>query len=207
MHPGARIIMKSIVLKFPKIAKHFQKIEKTLHEYDRDKNDVIDLNEITPFLNSLGVMCENEVEALFRSADRNNKGKLSFKEVLVCLALGYVLKLFHEKGDNSEGEHHLFHDLQGAFEVTTYAFLEFDKDGSGEIDKNEVASKFNNKGGVRKRKTRKKSLASERMSQLDVNADGTVTYKEFLHGFYSWVAVHMEDDEDEDPDSVGGGFD
>ena len=45
------------------------------------------------------------------------------------------------------------------------------------------------------------------MSQLDVNADGTVTYKEFLHGFYSWVAVHMEDDEDEDPDSGGGGFD
>jgi len=38
---------------------------------------------------------------------------------------------------------------------------------------------------MRKRKTRKKSLASERMSQLDVNADGTVTYKEFLHGFYT----------------------
>ena len=176
-----------------------------MKKYDRDQNDLIDLSEITPFLNSLGVMCEEEVESLFHSADRTDRGKLSFKEVLVCLALGYVLKLFHEKKNITEGEHNLFADLQGAFEVTTYAFLEFDKDGSGEIDKNEVASKFNNKGGVRKRKTRKKSLASERMSQLDVNADGTVTYKEFLHGFYGWVAVHMEDDDDDDSSSSGGG--
>lgn len=179
---------EAIVLKFPKISENFKIIERALRKYDKDHNDWIDFAELTPFLNMLGVQCDETIKALFESCDRTNRNKLNFKEVLVCIALGYVLKLFHEKSGNTENDSKVFKALESAFEISTLAFLSFDKDGSGQIDKDEVREKFGNKGRKRKLKTKRQSLASERMETLDLNKDGQVNFGEFLHGTFGRVA-------------------
>jgi len=206
---GKRPSWEAIVLKFPVIDKQFRRIEKIMRTYDVDKNQCIDFSELVPLLNDLGVQDNDEIHTLFESCKTAGSSSLSFSQVLVCLTIGYVLKLFgephtEENSDNPSTNKRIRGsrveevNFQAAFDYAVYAFLEFDRDGSGEIEHAEIAAKFRSKGykhrsGIK----RLKSLATTRMQQLDADKNGSVSFNEFLTGFMTWIRTDDNDEEDD----------
>ena len=149
-----------------------------------------------------------KIRQLFDACTRSSENTLSFKEVKVCLAIGYVLNLFDGKEVESVTKDTFSRpslietfDFAKAFDYAVYAFLEFDRDGSGEIEKEEIRQKFRSKGYKHGSNIKRmKSLATTRMEQLDVDGDGHVTFIEFLYGFSQWIRVDGDDDEGDSDD-------
>lgn len=83
-----------IILKFPMIREAFTSLHLCFNEYDIDKNGTMDHSELREAMSRLtGVeMPPEEAVELFNSGDMYDDGKISFKEFIVCLAIGYVLK-------------------------------------------------------------------------------------------------------------------
>ena len=83
-----------IILKFPMIREAFTSLHLCFREYDVDKNGTMDHSELREAMSRLtGVeMPQDEADELFSSGDMYDDGKISFKEFIVCLAIGYVLK-------------------------------------------------------------------------------------------------------------------
>jgi len=91
---GNHVPFTRIILKFPMIREAFTSLHLCFHEYDVDKNGTMDHSELREAMSRLtGVeMPEDEAIELFNSGDMYDDGKISFKEFIVCLAIGYVLK-------------------------------------------------------------------------------------------------------------------
>lgn len=91
--------------------------------------------------------------------------------------------------------------LVEGLKIVLEAYCLFDQDGSGTIDKDEVLGMIAeaSSGGAKRAHGASQGtsamLSSERWSQLDWDDDGSVTLREFISAFYSWVGL---DDDDED---------
>ncbi|KAF1332540.1 hypothetical protein FI667_g3622, partial [Globisporangium splendens] len=88
-----------------------------------------------------------------------------------------------------------------ALELVVNAYLLFDDDASGTIQVNEVRNimrKHNNtSAGKLTRKSsgmNSKAIQVERMKELDVDQDGTITFQEFVLTFQKWVSTGDEED-------------
>ena len=92
-----------------------------------------------------------------------------------------------------------------ALRVVVEAYMIFDRDGDGTIDREEVMSILGAAEGssdVRRVSTAGATefLSQDRWRQLDWDGDGKVTFREFVHAFIDWVGVDEEEDEDEEVD-------
>ena len=102
--------------------------------------------------------------------------------------------------------------LVKALKIILEAYVLFDKDGNGSIDKAEVLamieeegkSKAGEKGAGRKvHKERENVLLSrERWMELDYDNSGEISFAEFVHAFMDWVGI-VDEDDDEDENEVG----
>uniref|UniRef100_K3X6I7 EF-hand domain-containing protein n=1 Tax=Globisporangium ultimum (strain ATCC 200006 / CBS 805.95 / DAOM BR144) TaxID=431595 RepID=K3X6I7_GLOUD len=88
-----------------------------------------------------------------------------------------------------------------ALELVVNAYLLLDDDASGTIQVNEVRNimqKHNNTStGKLMRKAsgmNSKAIQGERMKELDVDQDGTITFQEFVLTFQEWVSTGDEED-------------
>lgn len=193
-----------IVLNFKKINAHFLKIKAVFDKHDQDKSNSIELEELHGVLKDLGATGDYnhaEVEEIFKAADRSRTNSLNRKEFLVCMAICYLLNTIPAKKDDAT---HL--DLQEVFGMVIDAFLAFDEDASGYIDKDEVMSMFSKsdkkkmiKSNTKKAKMVKNTastsvIGEQKWKQMDWDADGNITFKEFLFAFSTWTG--MDDDED-----------
>lgn len=94
--------------------------------------------------------------------------------------------------------------LVKALRLVLEAYVLFDRDASGTIDRNEVLGMIDEstKGaGVKGTGAGGNALLSrERWLELDWDGDGQITFKEFLYAFMQWVGV--EDDEGDELDGA-----
>ncbi|OQR94766.1 hypothetical protein THRCLA_08101 [Thraustotheca clavata] len=228
-----------ILLKGPMLKEAFDSVRVTFDSFDKSQKGFIDFNDLENALNRLGGnFTKNEIDEAFNEADMAENGQLSFKEFLVCLAIGFVLhripafeesekelSIFYAPLSNTtEPKTLLFGEgnkLRQAFQLAVDVFLWFDIDGNGLIQKEEMQSRLYesmhehsptkkmSKARVAKmagQKTQGKScpanafISQKRFNEMDWDNDGSITFKEFLMAFESWVGVDedVETEEEED---------
>ena len=83
-----------VMLKFPQIREAFTSLQLCFHEFDNQKDGSMSHSELREAMSRLtGVeMPEDEAQELFQTGDLYKNGRISFKEFIVCLAIGYILK-------------------------------------------------------------------------------------------------------------------
>eukprot|EP00897_Mesotaenium_endlicherianum_P002569 jgi/Mesen1/233/ME1141943C07548 len=86
-----------------------------------------------------------------------------------------------------------------AFEQIADAFLYFDKDGNGLLNREEVIAGFRTKQSFNDTIYTKSIV--KRFDEMDQDSNGQISFREFLLAFVGWVGVgdeREEEDEDED---------
>lgn len=89
-----------------------------------------------------------------------------------------------------------------ALELMANAYLLFDDDASGTIQVNEVRNimrKHNSTASKLQRKSsgmNSKAIQVERIKELDVDQDGTITFQEFVLTFQKWASSEDDDFEE-----------
>ena len=210
-----------IVLKLPLVGEKFSKISKVFREFDTDNNGTIDYAELSEALVRLGAtdISPELSKEIFQSSDMYSNSELTFKEFIVCLALGYLLEVIpvSEDEDTESLTAITVADrtaLQEAFAVAADCFLLFDEDASGTITIDEMETTLASMGmSSPTKRTQKRSgsntnssttspaseftlLSQERFKELDWDEDGSITFKEFLFAFVGWTdAEQIVEDE------------
>lgn len=85
--------------------------------------------------------------------------------------------------------------ISKALQLMVEAYMLFDKDGSGTIQVNEVQSvmrqhhETSTKSPLTRRSsgTMSQAIRNERIKELDMDRDGTITFQEFVLTFQKWV--------------------
>ena len=195
-----------VILKFPKINACFKKVKDLFDKCDDDGNGTLEYDEIRPFLAKLGTqnMTEDEIKTVFSNADFYHNNHLTHKEFMVCLALGYVLEDI-KVGDSEAGAGDMTPrttemasigpELKSAFDWVLGAYLIFDSEGTGVLNKDEVLRQMVAKEGAFASRGASSVLSKERWEELDFDHDGSITFKEFFWAFQGWVASEDEDEE------------
>ncbi|KAG6623941.1 putative calcium-binding protein CML21 [Phytophthora cinnamomi] len=220
-----------ILLKLPQAAEAFNSARSTFRTFDRDNKGYIEFADLSRVFEQLGAnFSTEEISMVFQESDMMEDGKLNFKEFLVCLAIGFVLhkipsleaerlSIFYapmsRTGSNSNPaiatQSILFGEgnkLRLAFQLAVDAFLWFDVDGDGIINRSEMSTKLQNSMALHsptKRMTAddmskdtsddssNQAIWEQRFMEMDWNGDGTIQFKEFLMAFESWVGLEDDD--------------
>jgi len=112
--------------------------------------------------------------------------------------------------------------LVKALRIILEAYVLFDRDGSGTIDRGEVLAMIENEtakanasmpGGTKKRTKDSGGnvlLSKERWMELDFDDSGEISFAEFVHAFMDWVGIEDDDEAGDDGGSApatgdGGG--
>ncbi|OQR80895.1 hypothetical protein ACHHYP_17077 [Achlya hypogyna] len=229
-----------ILLKGPSLKEAFNSVRITFREFDKHEKGLdsiehtgfIIFSDMEEALNRLGGnFTKSEIDEAFCEADMGETGQLTFKEFLVCLAIGFVLHRIpaleaHDKeplsifyaplSGTTEPKALLFGEgnkLRQAFQLAVDVFLWFDIDGDGLIQKEEMLSRLHesmheHSPTKKMSKARKHSqpagascpantfISQKRFNEMDWDHDGSITFKEFLMAFESWVGVEEEDGDD-----------
>ncbi|GLD95274.1 hypothetical protein PINS_up003918 [Pythium insidiosum] len=227
-----------IMLKFPLVAQAFNSVRSTFEELDRGHKGYIEYADMEEAFDRLGAnFSKEEMSQVFQESDLLDNGKLTFKEFLVCLAIGFVLhkipsleshrlSIFYAPlGDKSTTDQEkekpkspsqtiLFGEgnkLRVAFQLAVDAFLWFDVDGNGEINREEMATRLNSstnlhsptkkmshhqreKSSLQRDNSMNSEIWERRFAEMDWNHDGTIHFKEFLMAFESWVGLEDDDE-------------
>ncbi|KAJ0412774.1 hypothetical protein ATCC90586_002404 [Pythium insidiosum] len=81
-----------IMLKFPLVAQAFNSVRSTFEELDKGHKGYIEYADMEEAFDRLGAnFSKEEMSQVFQESDLLDNGKLTFKEFLVCLAIGFVL--------------------------------------------------------------------------------------------------------------------
>ncbi|KAL3668646.1 hypothetical protein V7S43_005946 [Phytophthora oleae] len=218
-----------ILLKLPQAADAFNSVRATFQAFDKENKGYIEFSDLSRVFEQLGAnFSSEEIGQVFRESDMMEDGRLNFKEFLVCLAIGFVLhKIPSLEGEQtqqlgifyapisrtsskSSSQSILFGEgnkLRLAFQLAVDAFLWFDVDGDGCINRSEISMKLQNSMALHS-PTKKMSTADlnkstsndssnqtiweQRFMEMDWNGDGTIHFKEFLMAFESWVGLEEE---------------
>jgi Ca2+-binding EF-hand superfamily protein len=157
------------------------------------EGQAIGLDKLHVLLSIIGekkIWSNAEVQELFNLADLDRSKTISFREFLICIAVGYFLKV----EDSSDEK---FLEIQRGFRVIQEAFKLMDSNNSnsveaeelksallGSIDNNNQANLVNSEQAAKNQR----ELLESRFAELDFNADGSVSFAEFLFGFITWVS-------------------
>eukprot|EP01138_Halocafeteria_seosinensis_P014834 gb/GECG01015144.1/.p1 GENE.gb/GECG01015144.1/~~gb/GECG01015144.1/.p1 ORF type:complete len:190 (+),score=24.48 gb/GECG01015144.1/:1-570(+) len=81
-----------ILLKFPMIRRTLRQIKNAFQTFDKNTSGFIEYEELESSMRQLGASCSSaDIKQVFQEADFYHDGHLTFKEFLVCVALGYLL--------------------------------------------------------------------------------------------------------------------
>jgi len=215
-----------MVLAFPKIRRAFLRVKEVFKSYDADGSESIDKDELGACLAKLGAkLTEAEVQQMFSEANMHSTGTLDFNEFLLFLCIGAVLQLLphlesvdvseakegaseakggdEKKGEDDEPSVQILEggaELVEAIRIAVEAYLLFDADASGTIDREEVQNIIDSGGGGKGAKgargrrnsnsTPNALLSKDRWGEMDWDKDGTITFKEFLWALLGWVGMN-----------------
>jgi len=189
-------VMKSfntIILKFPKIDQSFRKCKAIFEEFDKDKNEAIDRDELKHCFHKLGVsFTDEEIDDLFSACGISEDMGFKFNEFIVLLCVVYLLQ---EDQTASEVKTRMgLPNLEATFETLVDAFAFLDKNKDGYVSKIEMVHAINETTSGERSSGR---IAMKRFEEMDWDKNGMVNFKEFLFAFTRWVGIE-EDEDDED---------
>eukprot|EP00271_Cylindrocystis_brebissonii_P014453 TRINITY_DN357_c0_g2_i12.p1 TRINITY_DN357_c0_g2~~TRINITY_DN357_c0_g2_i12.p1 ORF type:complete len:244 (-),score=61.12 TRINITY_DN357_c0_g2_i12:2034-2765(-) len=187
----------AIAVQFSKIDRALRQIKKIFQSVDEDNSQSISLEEMRHCFEQLKVTASaSEIEELYKEADMDSNGELSFKEFIVTLAF---IHLTHDEPNALGGTSRFgLPDVDKAFELIYDAFFFFDRDMDGVLSRPEIRASFSDSLASEHEGSKYDSLSS-RFEEMDYDSNGQCTFKEFLFAFLGWVGT-AEDDEDEDED-------
>ena len=177
-----------VIMRFGKVRTSLDYVRSIFRKFDADGSGAIDHGELQNALKEMGSEVTGEqVKTVFHEADIYENGKLSEKEFFVCLVLGYVL------GDVQLSEESIEHgkEIQWAFNNIVSTYLLFDKDASGILSRDEVLQQLSAKSGG-SGSVGKGMSSNARWEELDWDNDGTISFREFIWAFESWVSPEEE---------------
>jgi len=197
---GVEFSWNRIILKFPGIAENFKRVDAEFEKYDTNKGGTICINEIKSCMTDLGAdITDSDLKKLFEGVDMDRSQDLNKKQFLLFLAIGYVSESFPGTNnviDTTESSV----TLTETFDLVIQAFLTFDTSGDGFISKDEVMNMFKSDGSAKKisanQRASRSVISEARWKEMDWNADDSISFKEFLLAFGSWVG--LDDDEDDE---------
>ena len=186
-----------IFLKFPQFQEVFGSIRTVFDEFDRDNSGEMDHKELRAALSRLTCQDVTQEEAadVFHEADIFRDGKISLREFIVCLAIGYLLRTMPALRDSTvEGKAPenkqltRLKDTRGrpsflmgegpklakVFHMMMDAYLQFDQDGTGFISRDDMAATV---AGLASRSPSKRNLKTV---SHESHAKGTNAVCEFL---------------------------
>ena len=196
------------LLRSGRIVKALSAVKEVFQKFDADSSGGIDHTELGAALEVLGnKMTPEELSKVFHEADLYDNNKLSEKEFVVCLLLGYILddlklttstELPAEDAatKGAEGTTDYFghaKELQWAFNNITGCYLLFDVDASGDLSRDEVMKQLSNKTGVFADAAAASMLSEDRWKELDWDGDGEITFKEFIWAFQGWITTDTDE--------------
>ncbi|KAL5702663.1 hypothetical protein ACHQM5_027850 [Ranunculus cassubicifolius] len=182
--------INTIILRFPQFKESLRNIKNVFDKYDEDSNGVIDRFELKKCLNMLQIrLMEKEIADLFRSCDVNGDEGIQFNEFIVLLCLIYLLV---EPSPSSDSTSKMGPELEVTFNTVIEAFLFFDKNGDGKLNRKGMVKAMNDasSGGKSPR-----HITNTRFDELDSQKCGQVSFKEFLFALINWVGVDTDNDE------------
>lgn len=178
-----------IQLQFGKIAKAFKTAQAIFSEYDDDGNGTIELGELKDAVGKLGADIKDEdVKAIFDTADVDDSAALDYKEFLTFLCVGFALEIIPQDDKTA--------DFVTGYKLLMEAFFIFDLDNDGTIVKEEAMS------ALKTHKSEANVFSGERFDELDADKNGHVVFSEFATGFIKWIEYDMDDDEEEEEEAV-----
>ena len=173
-----------------------------------DKADKKKTGDITP--EEFFTCCEVELNVkiskdtmkqLFEMSDFNHDKSIDFQEFVVVCALVYLLE------DKRGSTLHAFAEI---YDLVIDAFLYFDKDNSGYLNREEVMEGFQ-EGATPSAKVSSQrgasSSFSDRFEELDWDKNGQVSFREFLFALEKWIGMDEDDGGDDTPrQKKGSGY-
>mmetsp|Transcript_12455 Transcript_12455/g.20238 ORF Transcript_12455/g.20238 Transcript_12455/m.20238 type:complete len:247 (-) Transcript_12455:323-1063(-) len=147
-----------------------------------------------------GPMEKQQVVQLFDFVDIDDSKEIEYKEFLVALTTGHVLGTispddnFDHKANITleDGSSTTSDEIKNVLNLIVSAYLLFDPNGRGFIERNSVGNMIDEGNG--KGKTTNAMLSKERWDEMDWDSNGTIDFAEFVFAFSSWVDIN-EDDE------------
>jgi len=194
---GTKFSWDRIILKFPAIAANFKRVEHVFNKYDTNNDGRVSMGELGVCMKDLGAdLSRGDLVKLFEGVDLDNSRELDKKEFLLCLAIGYVSEYFPATSDVMAAVDNGI-SLTETFDLVIQAFLTFDASGDGFISRDEVLKIFATTPGTKVTASQRASrsvISQDRWKEMDWNDDGSISFKEFLIAFGSWVGLDDEDD-------------
>jgi len=182
-------VMSSIAMKFPHIKRSFVACKRVFEKYCDEETATIPKNKVSEVLAELGARQETlgsgSMEMIIQKANLDGDEVIDFKEFLIAAAVGCFLRANPATEDLSP----CFLSIRKGFEAAKEAFGKIDKDGSGEIEFQELKEAF--------LAMKEDDLIMERLRELDFNGDKAIEFPEFVWGLSAWVGMDEELDEDE----------
>ena len=178
--------INTLLLKFPRMIEKIEKLKVYFDEADRSNTGSISPEEFLQCCDeTIRVKLSKDTRSkLFEMSDFNHDKSIDFQEFVVVCALVYLLEENH-KGSTIEA----FADI---YDMVIDAFLYFDKNNSGYLDKEEVMEGFS-EGATPSAKVNKGlvGFSARRFEELDWDKNGQVSFREFLFALEKWLG--MED--------------
>lgn len=198
-----------VIMRFARIRTAIKHIEGVFKRFDADESGFIDYEELTQALQVLGSnVSRTEVATVFHESDIYDNGKLSLKEFVLCLVLGYVLgdlklnetaeaqKTTDEVRKSASQYFGHAQELESAFNIVVGTYLLFDEDASGDLDREEVLRQMAAGEGVFASASAASFLSDARWKELDWDGDGQITFREFIWAFQTWIADEVDEDDE-----------
>jgi len=184
-------VMSSIAMKFPHIKRSFVACKEVFERYAESEPATIPKSMVTEVLVELGArpeaLSKGSVEQIIATSNLDGDEVIDFKEFLIAAAVGCFLRADPVTDDLSPR----FLSIRKGFEAAKEAFGKIDKDGSGEIEFQELKEAF--------LAMKEDELIMERLKELDFNGDKSIEFPEFVWGLSAWVGMDEDlDDEAED---------
>ena len=140
---------------------------------------------------------EEEVKEIFNFADLHEDVRINLKEFVVALTLGVVLdsinfgeeKVKLAPSPRRQSMSSFFghpKEVYNMLSLIVSAYLLFDKDGSGRIQRDTV-TKLLDERGHKDSSSSNAMLSQERWKELDWDENGQIDLAEFVHAFTMWV--------------------
>ncbi|XP_006654041.1 probable calcium-binding protein CML22 [Oryza brachyantha] len=184
--------VNSITMGLPRFKEGLNNIRDVFDQYDEDSNGTIDNDELRNCLNELHVqLSEEEVDNIHRYCDIDNRKGIQFQEFAVFLCLMYLLFGSDVTRRISEFESAR---LNYVFDELIDAYLFFDKDGNGKMNRKDVTERMNE--ATHQERT-PSHITTQLFKEMDLNRNGNVNLKEFLFSIIRWAGVESDEERNE----------
>ncbi|KAK9138250.1 hypothetical protein Sjap_008844 [Stephania japonica] len=179
--------INSIIMRFPHFKEGLRNIKQVFEQYDKDSNGTIDRDEFNKCLADLHVhLTEKEKEDIFQACDVDGIEGIQLNEFIVLLCLVYLLM---EPSDYATSK--LGSQNEATFNAIVEAFLFFDKNGNGKLNRKELVNALNDASPWEKSPGH---VNRKRFKEMDWTNSGKIGFKEFVFTLNDWVGVSEDDD-------------